>query len=124
MITTPQGLDQGIDREDDNPYKRVILNKVYKQENQNPQVENWSIFTDQMKYIQHDKKSEFRFTIKPLNYQQHDDLYNQLNEEQGSSLNIDFGTNANFLEMKYLDSYEDVYVDMIHTNRFDENSDL
>ena len=26
--------------------------------------------------------------------------------------------------MKYLDSYEDVYVDMIHTNRFDENSDL
>ena len=26
--------------------------------------------------------------------------------------------------MKYLDSYEDVYVDMIHTNRFDKNSDL
>ena len=26
--------------------------------------------------------------------------------------------------MKHLDSYEDVYVDMIHTNTFDENSDL
>ena len=37
---------------------------------------------------------------------------------------IDFGINANSLKMKYLDSYEDVYVDMVHTNRFDKNSDL
>ena len=47
-----------------------------------------------------------------------------MKEEQCSSLNIDFGINANSLEMKYLDSYEDVYVDMVHINRFDENSDL
>ena len=38
MNTARQGLDQGTDREDDNPYKRVILNKVYKQENQNPKL--------------------------------------------------------------------------------------
>ena len=101
MNTVPQGLDQGVDREDDNPYKRVILNKVYKQDNQNLQVENWSIFTDQIKYIQHDEKSEYTFDIKPIKYQQHNDLYDQLNEEQGSSLNIDFGINANSLEMKY-----------------------
>ena len=88
----------------------MILNKVNKQENQNPQVENWSIFTDQIKYIQHNEKSQYRFNIKPLYNHQHNDLYNQLNEEQGSSLNIDFGINANSLEMKYLDSYEDVYV--------------
>ena len=47
-----------------------------------------------------------------------------MNKEQGSSLNIDFDINANSLQMKYLDSYEDVYVGMIHTNRFDKNSDL
>ena len=46
MNTLPQELDQGIDREHDNPYKRVILNKVYKQDNQNTQAEDWSIFTD------------------------------------------------------------------------------
>ena len=68
MNNAPQGIDQGTDRENNNPYKRVILNKVYKQENQNPQVENWSIFTDQIKYIQHDEKSQFRFNIKPLDY--------------------------------------------------------
>ena len=53
-----QELEQGIDREDNNPYKKVILNKVYKQDNQIPQAEHWSIFTDQIKYIQHDERSK------------------------------------------------------------------
>ena len=47
-----------------------------------------------------------------------------MKEEQGSSLNIDFGINMNSLKMKYLDCYEDVYADIIHTHRFDENSEL
>ena len=32
-------LEQDLDREDDNPYKRVVLNKVYRQESKIPQVE-------------------------------------------------------------------------------------
>ena len=122
--TLQQELEQGIGREDDNPYKRVILNKVCKQDNQIPQPEDWSIFTDQIKYILHDERSEYRFDLRPLKYQQYNDLYNQLKEEQGSSLNVDFGINADFLKMKYLDPYEDVYADMVYTNRFDKNSDL
>ena len=47
-----------------------------------------------------------------------------MKEEQGSSLNIDFGINVDSLKMKYLDPYEDVYADMVYTNRFDKNSDL
>ena len=47
-----------------------------------------------------------------------------MKEEHGSSLNINFGFNADSLKMKYLDLYEDVYVDMVHMSRFDENSDL
>ena len=66
--TLQQELEEGIDREDDNPYKRVILNKVYKQDNQIPQAEDWSIFTDQIKYIQHDERSKYRFDLRPLNY--------------------------------------------------------
>ena len=122
--TLQQELEQGIDREDDNPYKGIILNKVYKQDNEIPQTEDWSIFTDKIKYIQHDERSKYRFDLKPLNYQQHNDLYNQLKEEQGSILNIDFGNNMDSLKIKYLDPYEDVYADMAYTNRLDENSDL
>ena len=66
--TLQQELEQGIDREDDNPYKRVILNKVYKQDHQIPQAEDWSIFTDQIKYIQYDERSKYRFDLRPLNY--------------------------------------------------------
>ena len=47
-----------------------------------------------------------------------------MNEEEGSSIDIDFGINSETLKTKYLDLYGDVYVDMVYTNRFDENSDL
>ena len=47
-----------------------------------------------------------------------------MKEEHGSSLNIDFGINMDSLKMKYLNLYEDVYADMVYTNRFDQNSDL
>ena len=36
--TAPQGLDQGIDREDDNPYKRVILNKYTNKRTKTPKL--------------------------------------------------------------------------------------
>ena len=34
--TMKNELKQEIDREDDNPYKRVILNKVYREEDKTP----------------------------------------------------------------------------------------
>ena len=47
-----------------------------------------------------------------------------MKEEEGSSIDIDFGINSETLKTKYLDLYEGMYVDMVYTNRFDENSDL
>ena len=41
--TMKHELEQEIDREDDNSYKRVILNMVYKEEDKTPWMENWSI---------------------------------------------------------------------------------
>ena len=40
--TMKHELEQDLEREDDNPYKRVFLNKVYKEEDKMPQMENWS----------------------------------------------------------------------------------
>ena len=39
-------LEQDLDKGDNNPYKRVILNKVYKDEDKTLQMENGSIFTE------------------------------------------------------------------------------
>ena len=55
--TLKQELEQDLDKEDDNPYKKVVLNKVYRDEDKTPQVENWSIFTDQIKYMHHDERT-------------------------------------------------------------------
>ena len=41
--TMKHEIEQELDRDDDNPYKKVILNKVYKEEDKTLQIENWSI---------------------------------------------------------------------------------
>ena len=43
--TLQKELKQEMDREDDNPYKKVVLNKVYREENKSFQIADWSIFT-------------------------------------------------------------------------------
>ena len=57
MDTLQKELKQEIDIEDDNPYKRMVLNKRYREENKTPQIEDWSIFTHQIKYSQHDERT-------------------------------------------------------------------
>ena len=43
-------------RENDNPYQKVVLNKVYGDENKTTQMENWSILSDNVSYVQHDER--------------------------------------------------------------------
>ena len=66
--TMKHELEQDLDREDHNLYKRVILNKVYKDEDKTPQMENWSIFSDDVRYVQHDKKTPHRLDFNTLDY--------------------------------------------------------
>ena len=68
-------IEQDLDREDDNPYKRVILNKVYKDEDKTPQMEQWSIFSDNVRYVQHDEKNPHKLDLNTLDYQLYKELY-------------------------------------------------
>ena len=61
-------IEQDIDRQDNNPYKRVILNKVYKEEDKTPSMENWSIFSDNVSYVQHDKRTQHKLDLNTLDY--------------------------------------------------------
>ena len=40
----------------DNPHKKVVLNKVFREEDKSPEMRNWSIFSD-IRYIQHEQKT-------------------------------------------------------------------
>ena len=117
-------IEQDLDWEYDNPYKRVILNKVYKDKAKTPQMENWSILSDNVRYVQHDEKTPYKLDLNTFDYQLHKELYCKLKEEEGEILDIDFGINPETLKTNYLDLYEDVHAEIIYTNSFDENSDL
>ena len=66
--TMKHELEQDLDREDNNPYKRVILNEVYKGKDRTLQMENWSMFSDNIRYVQHNEKTPHRLDLNTLDY--------------------------------------------------------
>ena len=116
--------NQVINRNDDNPYKKVVLNKVYSEEDKSPEMRNWSIFIDNIRYIQHEQKATPILNIDTLEYRQHKELYLKLKGEERETLDIDFRIYPDILKSKYLDVYKGVYAEMVYANKFNENSDL
>ena len=85
---------------------------------------NWSIFSDNARYVQHEQKTPPKLDIDILDYRHHKELYLKLKEEERETLDIDFGMYPGILNSKYLDVYEGVYAKMVYANKFNENSDL
>ena len=54
--------------QDDNPYKRVVLNNVYKTPESCPEMKNWSIFSDNIRYVQHDQTTAHDLDLETLDY--------------------------------------------------------
>ena len=56
--------------QDDNPYKKVVLNKVFRMEDKTPEMRNWSIFSDNVRYVQHDQATPQNLNIDTLDYRE------------------------------------------------------
>ena len=67
-----------------NLYQKVVLNNVYKDEIKTAQMENWSILSDNVRYIQHDEgsKTTHDLDVQTLDYQQHKKLCHSLKGEE------------------------------------------
>ena len=124
VINTKTMMYKTEQNQDDNPYKKVVLNKVYREEDKSPEMRNRSIFSDNVRYIQHEQKTPPNLNIDTLDYRQHKELYLKLKGEERETLDIDFGIYPDILKSKYLDMYEGVYAEMVYANKFNENSDL
>ena len=84
------------------------------------QMEQWSILSNVLNYLQHSKfnsinrllnvKPENRYRIKP-------DMGKEFRE-------VDFGTIPENLQEEYLDVYEGIQSDIVSSSRFDENSNI
>ena len=66
----------------DNPYKRVVLSNVFKEPDKSPEMKSYSIFTDNVRYVQHDQMTSQNLNIDTLDYTDHKDLYLKLKEEE------------------------------------------
>ena len=118
-MTYETGQNQG-----NKPYKKVVLNKVFKEEDKSPEMRNWSIFSDNVRYMQHDQATQQNLNIDTLDYRDHKGLYYKLKEKKGETLDVDFGLYPDIIRSRYLDVYKGVYAEMGHANKFNENSDL
>ena len=47
IINTKTMMYEAVQNQDDNPYKKVVLNKVFREEDKSPEMRNWSIFQGQ-----------------------------------------------------------------------------
>ena len=124
MINTKNVTCESSQAQDDNPYKKVVLNNVSKEKDESPEMRNWSIFSDNVRYIQHDQATTQNLNFDTLDYRDHKDLYLKLKEEERKTLDVDFGLYPDITKARYLDVYEDVYAKIMYTNKFNENSDL
>ena len=91
MINTQTMTCEIAPFQDDNPYKKVVLNKVFKEEDKSPEMRDWSIFSDNVRYVQHDQVTPQNLNIDTLDYRDHKELYFKLREKKGETLDIDFG---------------------------------
>ena len=121
MINTKAMTNKMTQDQGDNPYKRVVLNNVYKVPEKCSEMKNWSIFSDN---VQHDQMTNQNLNFDTLDYRNHKDLHIQLKEEPFLASDIDFGLYPDITKARYLDVYEDIYAEMVYASKFDEASDL
>ena len=103
-----------------NLYRELVVNNAEKTEMQKNQIEQWSILSNLLNYVQHSKFNymSHSLNIKPVN------RYKVKPNEEKEFREVDFGTNSQNLQAEYLDVHEGIQSDIVSSSRFDENSDI
>ena len=102
-----------------NPCKELIANNAEKIEPLLTQMEWWSILSNTLNYIQYDRKPKTYHSvgITAVNKCKR----NPCTMEERDILELDFGQTPDILREEYLDVYEGIQSEILHTTRFDEN---
>ena len=125
MIQQEIELEKQLGRVDDtsgdtNPYKELIVNNTEKIEPLMTQMEQWSILSNILNYVQHSSFNSMNHTldVKALNkYKSKPNIDREFKE-------LDFGTTPQKLQEEYMDIYVGIHSEIVNYNRFDENSDI
>ena len=107
-----------------NQYEKVLLSDRNTRRS-NSQMEQWSILSDNIIYVKSEDKDIMNgIDIKSIDYREHKRMYRKMGKEGGEWLDINFGESPEIMRSKYMDVYDDIYVEVVTTSRFDENVDL
>ena len=117
--------EQQLNRMDDedgetNPYRELIVNNTEKIESSMTQMEQWSILSNILNYVQHSKFNSMNHScyVKPVNR-------HKMKPVEGKEFReVDFGTIPENLQEEYLDVYEGIQLDIVSSSRFDEHCNI
>ena len=109
---------------DVNLYEKVLISDINTIKNKS-QMEQWSILSDNIVYVRSEGNCVMNgIDIQMVDYRDHRRIYRRMGKGEGERLGIDFGESPNFLRDKYMDVYEDIFAEVVTTNRLHENVDL
>ena len=113
------GLDKMNDISgDENLYRELLVNNAGKIETTLFQMEQWSILSNIINYVQYDTLQKM-FTVNKMKNK----IKSRKDEKDRPISEIDFRDTSNRLKEEYLDRYEGVKSEILNTTRFNENSD-
>ena len=118
--------ERQLDKMDDtsreiNPYKELIVNNAEKIEPLMMQMEQWSILSNVLNYVQHSRLNSINHT---LDIKAVDKYKYRPSKDSREFKELDFGTTPHKLQEEYMDIYEGIHSEVVSSNRFDENSDI
>ena len=110
---------------DENPYKELIVNNADKIDSTLTQMEQWSILSNIINYMQYSKnpKNFHSMTIRPAKFNKVVKNTKGRNTNE-SLLEVNLVDSSDRSKEEYLDRYEGVKSEIVDTTRFDKNSDL
>ena len=116
-------LDDGSGEE--NPYRELIINNAEKIEVQKTQMEQWSILSNKLNYIQQCQLNSMDHSLDIRSINTHKSPSNDSHSSPVKEFReVDFGKDPQNLQDEYLDVYKGIQSDIVSANRFDKNSDI
>ena len=126
MIEQEIEHERHLDKMDDtsgetNPYKELIVNNAEKIEPLMTQMEQWSILSNVLNYVQH---SRLHLMNHMLEIKAVDKYKYKSNTDNREFKELDFDATPQKLQEEYMDIYEGIHSEVVSSNRFDKNSDI
>ena len=86
------------------------------------QMEQWSILSNILNYVQHDRYYTPNHTLDVKMVNKHENKLDTRKEEE--SIKLDFGSTPLKQCKEYLDVYDGIQLEIVNTSGFNENSDM